>query len=277
MGDVEEVWAESSCSTCRRYQNYIRVGPLSVPNPEYHPTRQQPADSSSQRSQSRSSATTFHTAATSPRTEVLGNNVDKDRTMRDDDERAHRGNVGKPERSSGQESLRAMKGSGLHEHRPPHVLSASRPQLDSPGLGDYIPPGDDRHRAFDSNDMQEAIDRSLQENKTTECDRTGQDQKITALELELKIVKEQLQLERERRETDRQRFELERETVRNTPLRAGRSEPEVAKVLEPDINYSAPRGRELWIGEIRRVNGRNSGRERRLEVGEYVVCRRKKS
>jgi hypothetical protein len=137
--------------------------------------------------------------------------------------------------------------------------------------------GNDGHQAFDLNDMQEAVERSLRENKTTERGTTGQDQKITALELELKIVKEQLQLERKRRETDRQRFELERETVRNTPLRAGRREPEVAKVLEPDINYSAPRGRELWIGEIRRVNGRNSGRERRLEVGEYVVCRRKKS
>jgi hypothetical protein len=170
-----------------------------------------------------------------------------------------------------------MKGSGSQEHRPPHIISASGPQLDPPGLGDYVPSGDDRHQAFDSNDMQEAIDRSLRENKTTECDRTGQDQKITALELELKIVKQQLQLERERRETDRQRFELEGGTIRNMPLRAGQREPEIAKVLDPDINYSAPRGRELWIGEIRRVNGRNSGRERRLEVGEYVVCRRKKS
>ena len=190
---------------------------------------------------------------------------------------AHRVKVCKPDRSSGLENTRATKGFGPHQHYPPHIFSASGPQLDSPGLGDHVTLGDDRHHDFDSNDMQEAIARSLREIKTTENGRTDQDQKITTLELELKIVKEQLQLERERRETDRQRFELERETVRNKPLRAGRSEPEVAKVLEPDINYSAPKGRELWIGEIRRVNGRSTGRERRLEVGEYVVCRRKKS
>ncbi|KAK5317196.1 hypothetical protein LTR43_008357 [Exophiala xenobiotica] len=263
MGDVEE--------------NYVRVGPHSFPNPDFDPsTLQQPSDSASQRSQSRSSATTFHTAATSPRTGALGNNVDNDRTMRCD-ERVYRDKLGKPDRSSGVESSRTTRGSGSHEHRPPHIFPAPGPQLDSPGLADNVPLGNDGHQAFDSNDMQEALDRSLRENKMTECGTTGQDQKITALELELKIVKQQLQLERERRETDRQRFELEGETIRNMPLRAGQRGPEIAKVLDPDINYAAPRGRELWIGEIRRVNGRNTGRERRLEVGEYVVCRRKKS
>ncbi len=272
MGDVEEVWEESSCSTCRRYQKYVQGDTISVQDPTGR-TLQQPSDPSSQFSEPWSSTTTFHTAATSLRTEALENNVDNEGIMRED-ERAHRGRVGKPDRSSGLENTGARKGFGPHQHCPPHILSASRPQFDSFKLGDHVTL-DDRHHDFDPNDMREAIARSLQEIKTTEGDRTGQDQKITALELELKIVKEQLQLERERREPDRQKFELEKETARNKPLRAGRSEPEVAKVLEPDINYSAPRGRELWIGEIRRVNGRNVGRERRLEVGEYVVCRRK--
>ncbi|KIV86656.1 hypothetical protein PV11_02255 [Exophiala sideris] len=83
-----------------------------------------------------------------------------------------------------------------------------------------------------------------------------------------------LQLESEMRDTERRIFEIEREAGHKLAVRVQPpSEPEVTKVLEPKVRYKAPKGRELWVVEVRRDQGRLVERERRLGPNDIVFSR----
>ncbi|KAK4942705.1 hypothetical protein LTR10_017654 [Elasticomyces elasticus] len=86
-----------------------------------------------------------------------------------------------------------------------------------------------------------------------------------------------LQLESEKRDTERRIFEFEREAGHKLAVRVQPpTEPEVIKILEPKVRYKAPKGRELWVVEVRRDQGRLVECERRLGPNDIVFSRCKK-
>ena len=93
---------------------------------------------------------------------------------------------------------------------------------------------------------------------------------------EIAELKSMLQLESEKRDAERERFELERQAFCSTDISARSPiEPEVTKILEPKVRYRAPKGRELWILEVKREQGRLVERERRLGPNDLVFSRSK--
>ncbi|KAI1615752.1 hypothetical protein EDD36DRAFT_196240 [Exophiala viscosa] len=90
-------------------------------------------------------------------------------------------------------------------------------------------------------------------------------------------LKSLLQLESEKRDVERQRFEIEREAFRENDMGVQPpTEPEVTKIVEPTVRYRAPKGRELWILEVKREQGRLVERERRMGPNDMVFSRCKK-
>lgn len=272
----DEVWEEPACPACSAYQNLPQGYPV-APQPPYPPMHIS-ATQYAYLPDARGMPPAYTPApAYSPPPPVLqaGTRNGDQRVWVDSREQYYQPGVASTGASATaryhayQPQNNAQTGY-QHQNPPPAYHQPS----EHPRAVTYPLPAYDRDSGFPSDDVQRALARSLEEMHINGTRLHDQDRRLSQLEGELRVERERVQLERERRQAEWERFSAEKEACVTNHIRADSTPSCLVAGVMPKVRVvtdKAPRRGELWINEIRKINGRLTEHRRRLKPGEYEV------